>query len=184
MIYFTSDWHIGHDKTFLYGKRGFQDIYTHDTMILKNCNAIVKPEDELYILGDLALGNDESEWNRIFYNLNCNHIHFIQGNHDTDTKVDKYTDKYLFEYHGYVDIIKYSKNKRFYLSHFPTVTDNYDNEKRLHIINLYGHTHQMTNFFNHNPYMYHVGVDSHNMTPVSIEQIIKDIKKEVEKHEE
>lgn len=43
------------------------------------------------------------------------------------------------------------------------------------MINLYGHTHQQTNFYNNNPFMYHVGVDSHNCYPISIEQISEDI---------
>ena len=57
MIFFTSDWHIGHNKTFLYSPRGFQSIEEHDEVIITNCNKIVKPDDELWILGDLALGD-------------------------------------------------------------------------------------------------------------------------------
>ena len=182
MIFFTSDWHIGHDKDFIYKARGFSNIYDHDTAILKKCNELVSWNDELWILGDLALNNNEPEWNRIFYNINCQNIHFIIGNHDTDNKVDKYIEEYGFEFEGYANVIKISKTKRFYLSHYPTITDNFDDNKRPHTINLFGHTHQVTNFFNNNPYMYHVGVDSHNLYPVSIEQIIKDIEKEVNKY--
>ena len=87
--------------------------------------------------------------------------------------------EYWFEYHGYVDVLHYSKHKTFYLSHYPTITDNFDDNKRNHVINLYGHTHQSTNFYQNNPYMYHVGLDSHNLYPVSIEQIIEDINKQV-----
>ena len=85
MIYFTSDWHIGHDKPFLYEPRGFTNIIDHDTVVVKKCNEIVRSDDELWILGDLALNPDnENEWNRIYYNLNCQHVHFVQGNHDSD----------------------------------------------------------------------------------------------------
>ena len=76
-------------------------------------------------------------------------------------------------------MIKYSKRKSLYLSHYPTITDNFDDTRNHHTISLFGHTHQTTNFFNNNPYMYHVGLDSHNMYPVSIEQIFKDIDKKV-----
>ena len=183
MIWFTSDWHIGHNKDFLYGKRGYCSIDEHDTAIIKNCNELVKPDDELWLLGDLALGINEAEWNRVYYSINCQNIHFIIGNHDTDRRMDKYIDEYGFELHGYADIMKYSKKKRFYLSHYPTFTDNFDDEIRNHVINLYGHTHQVTNFFNNNPYMYHVGVDSHHMYPVSIEQIMLYIDKKVKERE-
>lgn len=180
MIWFTSDWHIGHDKPFIYEQRGFSNIYDHDTEIIKRCNEIVKWDDTLWILGDLALRQNEAEWNRVYQSINCQDIHFIIGNHDTNNKMDIYEDRYGFILEGYANVIKYSKRKRFYLSHYPTITDNFDDKIRPHIINLFGHTHQKTNFFNNNPYIYHVGVDSHDMYPVSIVEIIKDINKKVE----
>ena len=48
------------------------------------------------------------------------------------------------------------------------------------IINLYGHTHQKSNFYMDNPTMYHVGVDSHNCYPVEINDIITDIKNQID----
>lgn len=182
MIYFSSDWHIGHNKDFLYGKRGFSTIEEHDTEIIKKCNELVQWDDELWLLGDLALGMNEREWNRVYESINCQNVHFIIGNHDTNNKIDKYIEEYGFILEGYANVMKVSKKKRLYLSHYPTVTDNFDDEIRSHTINLYGHTHQSTNFFYDNPYMYHVGVDSHNMYPVSLDQIFKDIEKEVDKH--
>ena len=48
-------------------------------------------------------------------------------------------------------------------------------------MNLHGHTHQQTNWLDPtNPFMYHVGLDSHNCTPVSIEEIKADIKQKWE----
>ena len=47
------------------------------------------------------------------------------------------------------------------------------------LVNLFGHTHQKTNFYNGIPFMYHVGVDSHLCYPVKIERIIEDIKNEI-----
>lgn len=176
MIYFTSDWHIGHDKDFLYSPRGFSSIEEHDTEVLKRCNEIVNWDDELWILGDLALGQNEPEWNRIYCNLNCQNIHYLIGNHDTNNKMDIY-DGYGFIFEGYVTVFKYSKRYKFYLSHYPTITANFDDDHKIPFINLYGHTHQKTNFYNNNPYMYHVGLDSHNCYPVSIEDVIKDIYK-------
>ena len=46
----------------------------------------------------------------------------------------------------------------------------------IQVINLFGHTHQTTNFYNDNPYMYHVGVDSHDCYPVLLEDILESIK--------
>ena len=70
----------------------------------------------------------------------------------------------------------------FYLTHFYAVAKTpRDGENKQGIIVLHGHTHQTTNFTNDNYFVYHVGVDSHNLYPVSLEQIIKDIQ---EKREE
>lgn len=175
MDYFTSDLHIGHDKPFIWQARGFDSIEEHDTQILLRWNATVSPEDTVYILGDLCMGGNEPEWNRIYKILN-GHKKFIHGNHDTLTKIERYVNEYNMEDLGLATIYKYSKKKKFYLSHYPTYTMNYEDKKNP-LINLFGHTHQKNNFFNNNPYMYHVGLDSHNCTPVSIEQIIKDIEK-------
>lgn len=175
MIYFTSDWHIGHNKEFCYKSRGFSTPEEMDTSILIRCNELVKPDDELWILGDLALSSRRDEWDRVYGSLKCNHVHFIQGNHDSDSKMDIYENEYRFEYHGYADVYKYSKHKRFYLSHYPTIVSNYDDDKKTPMWNLSGHTHFKSKFYNDVFRIYNVGVDAHNCYPVSIEQIISDI---------
>ena len=178
MIYFTSDWHIGHDKDFCYASRGFSSPEEMDTAILLHTNELVQPDDELWILGDLAMSNRKDEWDRVFSNLNCQHIHYLQGNHDTDSKMDIY-DSYGFEFHGYADMLKYSKRKKFYLSHYPTIVSNYDDEGKF-FWNLSGHTHFKSKFYNDVFKIYNVAVDAHNCYPVSIEQIVKDIEKREE----
>ena len=55
---------------------------------------------------------------------------------------------------------------------------------KAHVINLYGHTHQVTNFYNEIPFMYHVGMDSHNCTPVLLEDIINEITEKIKECEE
>ena len=174
MIWFTSDWHIGHDKDFCYKPRGFSSPEEMDTAILERCNEVVTPNDELWILGDLAMSGLVSEWDRVFTSLNCKNVHYLQGNHDTDNKMDRYDQIYKFEYHGYADVLKYSKHKTFYLSHYPTIVSNYGEEKRF-FWNLSGHTHSRNIFYSNLYKVYNVAVDAHNCYPVSIEQIIKDI---------
>jgi hypothetical protein len=45
--------------------------------------------------------------------------------------------------------------------------------------NFYGHTHQIKNFYEDRPYMYHVGVDSHDGYPVDIDVAIEEMYAEV-----
>ena len=61
---------------------------------------------------------------------------------------------------------------------------NYDDVKKHHpLINLHGHTHYQNKFYNDNPYMYNVGVDSQDGYPVSIDKIKADIKEKLNEQE-
>lgn len=176
MIYFTSDWHIGHNQKFIWESRGFSSIEEHDEAILLRCNEIVKPDDELWILGDLVMGTDESEWDKVFCNLNCSNIHYIEGNHESDKKMDRYDYIYKLHYEGLAQIIKVSKRRKFYLSHYPTLVDNYINPYDVPMWNISGHTHS-SEVSSSYPCVYNVAVDAHNCYPVSLEQIKNDILK-------
>lgn len=180
-IFVTSDLHFGHDRGFLYAPRGFENIEDHDETVIQNWNSIVEPEDEVYILGDLMLNNNE-------HGIECikrlnGHLHIIYGNHDTDARKTLYENLNL-EIHRWAEVIKYRKYN-FYLSHFPTMTGNLEAES-LHqcLINLYGHTHQQFNFYQDIPFMYHVGLDSHNNYPVLLDDIIEEIKNKVKECKE
>ena len=171
MIYFTADLHIGHDKDFIWKERGFSSIEEHDREILKKWNEVVKPEDTIVILGDLAMGQDEERWDYVFFNLNGD-IEFIQGNHDTNRKMNMYENDYKMTSLGAAYFWKYKK-KNFYLSHYPTLVANEDDKK--FFWNLSGHTHSKDKFEYGQYHIYNVAVDAHDCYPVSIEQIIQDI---------
>jgi calcineurin-like phosphoesterase family protein len=176
-IWFTSDLHLGHDREFMYGPRGFSSIFQHDEELLARWNSVVAPEDTVYILGDLILNSNEHGMK--FLNWLNGEFHVILGNHDTSTRIKLYEECEKIKSIQYATMIKYKKGY-FYLSHYPTLTANYEEEGPWHknIINLYGHTHQQTKFFDGNPFMYHVGLDSHNCYPVNIDEIISDIQKQ------
>lgn len=174
MDFFTSDLHIGHDKEFIWKDRGFNSIEEHDTQILLRWNNTVKPEDTVYILGDLCMSSNEFEWDRIYKALN-GYKKFICGNHDTIKKIERYVKEYNIENLGLASLYRYDKKKKFFLSHYPTLVGNYTEEK--FYWNLSGHTHSTNPFEYGNYCVYNVAIDAHNCTPVSIEEIINDIKK-------
>ncbi len=175
-IWFTSDLHFGHQKEFLWGPRGFESSLEHDEAIIRNWNSVIKSDDDVYVLGDLMLGDNE-------YGINCinkltGNIHVILGNHDSETRITLYLEKCpnIIEI-TYAKEIKINKNY-FFLCHYPTVTANYDDDKpwAKHLINLHGHTHFKDKFYNNNPYMYNVALDAHNNYPIEITEIIENIK--------
>ena len=179
MIFFTSDPHLGHDKDFVYDARGFETIEEMNAEIIRRWNATVFPDDDVYILGDLTLGDIE-EGIRLIGKLN-GYLHIIRGNHDTDKKVERYLELPNVVSVQYADVLKYGKAV-FWLGHYPTITANYDDDKpwAQHVVCLFGHTHQEQPFYNNNPYMYNVGMDAHDCTPISIDAIIADIRKKKE----
>lgn len=179
-ILFTSDTHFCHNKEFLFGDRNFLCPEDMNKEIIKRWNDIVRPNDIVYHLGDIVLSDTDAGIECI-KQLNGT-IHLIRGNHDTDVKIERF----INECPNIVSIewatmIKYRKI-HFYLSHFPSITRNLDDKpNKQGIINLHGHTHQKTNFIDdNNPYVYHVGMDSHNLTPILFDDIIEEITKKKE----
>jgi calcineurin-like phosphoesterase family protein len=173
-IFFTSDTHFSHDKEFLYKARGFDSPQEMNEEIIKRWNSVVSKEDEVYHLGDIVLSNVE-EGVECINKLN-GIIHLIRGNHCTDQKVKIYAEKCpnIVSIDWFLPI-KYKK-QIIYLTHCPTITRTPDDSpNKQGILNFYGHTHQINNFYDNNPYMYHVGMDSHNLTPIEINDIIKEI---------
>lgn len=175
-IFFSSDLHFNHNKEFVYEPRGFQSIEEMNETIIDNFNRRINLNDKLYLLGDIMLGQDIESGLNLLKRINCDDIKIIRGNHDTDNRIAAYKTLSNVTYLGWSDVIKLGK-RHYYLSHFPTFVNNF-NEAGYY--NLYGHTHQQTNFYQEMPMNYHVGVDSHNCCPVSLEEIESDIKDKIE----
>ncbi len=178
-IFVTSDMHFGHDKEVLYKSRSFESIQEHDEAVIERWNAVVDKNDDVYILGDLFL-YDKDHGKSCIERLNGK-LHVMLGNHDTSVRKQMYVEEIdsIVEVQ-YATVIKYRKC-HFYLSHYPTMTANSDADT-IHnsLIDLYGHTHQKDKFFHDFPFMYHVGLDAHNCTPVLLDDVIEDVKVKIE----
>lgn len=57
MRYFTSDLHLSHANVIAFCDRPFDDVDHMNTEIIRNINETVPLGDELWILGDVAMGN-------------------------------------------------------------------------------------------------------------------------------
>lgn len=176
-IWLTSDLHFGHNKDFIWKPRGFNSVEEHDKAIIENWNSLVSWDDEVWLLGDCMLGDNEGGIRKL--NQLAGNIHIIAGNHDTATRIQMYANirptiltmglAYVLKYQGY----------SFYLSHYPTIISNYDDDKPLYrkMINLCGHRHVSDPFYDVElGLIYHVELDAHDMKPVLLDDIIEDIK--------
>lgn len=183
MIWLTSDWHFNHDREFIWKARGFSSVQEMNEAIIQRHNALVRPDDDVYVLGDSSLGGGDAQilaTNKALIERLNGRLHIIRGNHDTDRRVAMYEScKNVVGPVLYADMLHY-KGYHFYLSHFPTLTSNLEKESlKQCTCNLFGHTHQTTNFHLDMPFMYHVGVDSHNCTPVLLDNLIEEMKMKV-----
>lgn len=185
-VFFSSDLHFGHNRGFLYEPRGFTSIEEHDAAIVENWNKVVKPEDSVYLLGDLMLNDNEGGIAKL--NQLNGTIYYIRGNHCSDMRCVLYKEKTSMiplcsQFETSWASVKKINGYSFYLSHYPTMTSYLENMAPLkhHLINLHGHTHSKSKFYQDIPFMYNVALDAHNNTPVSFDEIIADI--EVKKDE-
>ena len=181
-IWITSDSHFGHSKPFLYEPRGFKNIEEHDEAIIQNWNSLVKPDDIVYHLGDVMLNDDELGL-KCLQRLN-GPIHLIRGNHCTEERIKMYAKCWnVVELCGWATVIKSGKQS-IYLSHYPTITSNYDIDKPLkaRVINVCGHSHTKDPFADWDKgLIFHCELDTNSCKPWNLEDILKAIRKRLDK---
>lgn len=86
-VYFTSDTHFGHNKEFLYGKRGFKNVMEHDAAIIKRWNSAVSKKDIVIHCGDIMFGEGGAErLLSILKVLNFSKLYLLPGNHHAGFK--------------------------------------------------------------------------------------------------
>lgn len=191
-IFFTSDQHFGHERILELGSgRPFENIGHHNISIVQNWFSVVEPEDTVFVLGDIAMGNFE-ESVKLFASL-PGHKFFVPGNHDkifsstnSASRIERFTP--MYEEVGFTILPENTSitldtswgAQEVLLSHFPYTVDSHSPEDRyaanrfvdegLPII--HGHTHSRERFNLNNPREFHVGVDANSFTPVKDVEVV------------
>ncbi len=83
-IFFTSDWHIGHSREFLYEPRDCSSRDEHVNMIIDGINSQAAPDDLIIHMGDMSLTSTFEEFKSWLRQINCKNIFSITGNHDNN----------------------------------------------------------------------------------------------------
>jgi calcineurin-like phosphoesterase family protein len=157
--YFTSDSHFGHENVIRYCNRPFANADEMDEAMIERWNAIVKPNDTVYHLGDFAMGKNAAP--NILRRLNGTK-HLIWGNHDSNQtrKLDLWaSSQYALE-------IK-EADKLIVLCHYSMRVWN---KSHYGSLMLYGHSHGS---MEGNDQSLDVGVDCWNFEPITLEQILE-----------
>jgi len=87
-LHFVSDTHFGHDKEFLYRKRGYESIKEHDADLIERWNEEVRPEDSVIHCGDFVVGagRDSEQYCRDILSSLNGKIYLLWGNHNAGLK--------------------------------------------------------------------------------------------------
>lgn len=168
MIYYTADLHLGHENVIKFSNRPFSSIDEMDKALIANWRAVVKPSDDIYVLGDLIYRSQNPE---AYLKQLTGKMHLIRGNHD------KYlNDKPLERYFESIDdmLTIDDEGRRVFLCHYPLAEwPGYYRDT----IHLFGHIHNNRNeaceimeMLSSN---YNVGVDCIGFTPLTLTQIIR-----------
>lgn len=165
--YYTSDLHLGHKNILIFDPRPFDDIEEHDATITANMrpeSRDAKRKNELWILGDVAFGE-----NRLFKFMSeirphWEKIHLIRGNHDDRIA---WAHRDLFDsaqeaFYQHVD-----KKNRLYLSHYAHRVWRNSCHGSMHV---HGHSHG-----NLPPWgkSVDVSINAHDYRPASLRRIVE-----------
>lgn len=175
-IWLTSDLHLGHDRNFIWKPRGFKNVYEMNDAIIENWNSVVNEHDDIYVLGDILLGN--SEENIKYLKQLKGNIHITRGNHDSSNRIELYKKCWNVVEVNEGKFLNYHKY-HFYLSHYPSLCGNYDEDKPLNtrMISLCGHYHTKDKFCDMDRgLIFHVELDTNNCHLWLLDDIIEDIK--------
>ena len=165
-FFFSSDFHLGHSRDWLYQPRGFNSILEHDEGVIKSINDNVAENDVLFYLGDFCLNATEEQFHKYIDAIKCRNIYMLYGNHNSpvwpiykrevEYKLAAFEDGasrclfddgdveiYPFRYKNIVFCGNYLEiiigKQVFVLCHYPIYSFNY---QRNNSIMLCGHSHK------------------------------------------
>lgn len=177
-IWFTSDTHFDHANIIRYCNRPFSNVDEMNETIIKNWNSLVKPDDDIYHLGDFSMSKDWSKWFYFLSRLNGN-IYLIRGNHDNKKVLDILETKttnlvWVKDYFEFSIANPFDKNKIvIIMMHYAMRVWNRSHHGSFH---LYGHSHGGLTEDSIARSM-DIGVDTNNFKPYSLEEIYKRLSK-------
>ena len=180
-VWFTADLHLGHNNIRHYCKRPFATVDEMDAALIKNWNAVVQPNDTVYVLGDFAYRHTTHSLAWYRWQLNGK-IALVVGNHDDLRAIRKASEEVkdgqpprpLFDagiIHGYTTFRQQTvvEGKRtdvaIVLCHYPMRSWEGSHHGSWH---LFGHVHGHAQPWGRS---LDVGVDSNDYRPISLKEV-------------
>lgn len=154
--FFIADTHFGGENIRRYENRPFETVQVMDEKMIENWNAVVSPEDTVYVLGDFSDYRDTNKDVEILAKLQGRKI-LIMGNHDSHRTPQEWRDAGFTEcyslpvlYEGF-----------FLLSHEPLYIS-----ENMPYANFYGHVHANPSYKDASKQSVCVSVERISYTPM------------------
>lgn len=188
--YFTADLHLGH--RLVSGVRGFADPAEHDAVVAERWRSVVTADDEVWVLGDLAMATTNSGIDQVLAKIAelPGTKQLIAGNHDPVHPMHRTAHGWQRRYLEVFESVQAFARRKIgltvpqgldssqtvLLSHFPYGADHTEGPRFLeyrlrdegHWL-LHGHTHSTEQVTS--PREIHVGLDAWNLRPVEVGEI-------------
>ncbi len=165
-VWVVADWHLSHHNCACVFKkedgsqlRPFESASHMDEMLIQWHNEIVKPNDKVYVLGDVCISRKGMD---VVGKFNGDKV-LVKGNHDI-FKLEDYT-KY------FRDVRAYHVISGLIMSHVPVHPDSLYRFK----FNVHGHLHANTVKYNgtDDPRYLCTSLEQVNFRPINMDEIIK-----------
>ena len=157
-VFFTSDSHFGDHRTINLWRRPFAGTSEMNELLIERWNAVVRPQDEVWHLGDVA--RRAADVQTLLARLNGTK-HLLRGNNDPDATANAA---------GWASVHDYLEHEldghRLVLCHYPFRSWNGQHRGA---INLHGHSHGRLKPM---PRQFDVGVDVRDYAPVTLPQLL------------
>jgi calcineurin-like phosphoesterase family protein len=159
-VYFTSDHHFGHSGARSLYRRPFASVAEMDRQMIERWNSIIKPDDEVWHLGDFAVRQSSERLASLLNELH-GQKHLVAGNND---------DAAVTTCAGWKTVQSYAEltfdGTRLILCHYPFRTWR---DMGRNSIDLHGHSHGRLKPL---PRQFDVGVDVWNFRPVQLTELL------------
>lgn len=174
-IWFTSDPHFCHANIIKYCNRPFDSVEKMNQFLIDSWNNVVGKDDVIFCLGDFILNANSKTVDQIVNSLNGTK-YLIVGNHEKSTLGSSYLRSLWKDIHDITEIfveddeITYGE-QHIVMCHYPMIAWNASHRGSWQ---LFGHVHgglSNKGIVKHSPNQLDVGVDCHNYSPISYQQI-------------
>lgn len=175
-LWFTSDTHFNHTNIIKYCSRPFDNAFQMNEALVENWNAKVRPGDTVFHLGDFSMGaRGPKQIDELINNLN-GVKYLIRGNHEKDSQSKEHIRALWKDIYDIAEIfvpdeeITY-KEQHIVMCHYPMIAWNASHRGSWQ---LFGHVHgglSNKGIIKHSATQLDVGVDSHEYSPISYQQV-------------